>query len=152
MHRKNLLNSFQNYVLRVPLFSLGQYLKITSERKISDETFKSIYKIPEFKEAILLASPQLYREIEKWLDRGINDEKKRREIKTFHSEIFHKKVPKKIINTLIQVNKEIDENIGNNPKKYISISKFLEELDTDFELKYLFQTDLIISCPKKYFL
>lgn len=40
---------------------------------------------------------------------------------------------------------EIDKNIGNNIKKYEKIITLLEELNTEFDLSHLFQTDMSIS-------
>src|SRR5690606_25178237 len=37
----------------------------------------------------------------------------------------------------------IDSNFGNDVSKYIAISEKLKELKTDFDIKYLFQTDVI---------
>ena len=38
--------------------------------------------------------------------------------------------------------KEIDQQLGNTPEKYLKLSERLKQLETPFELKYLFQTDL----------
>ncbi|WP_299885420.1 lantibiotic dehydratase family protein [uncultured Lacinutrix sp.] len=40
----------------------------------------------------------------------------------------------------------IDKTIGNNPKDYIKLSEFLEQLKTTFDLKFLFQSDLVLNC------
>ncbi|MBQ0741207.1 hypothetical protein J9332_43755, partial [Aquimarina celericrescens] len=37
---------------------------------------------------------------------------------------------------------EIDFKLGNQTKKYLEIRERLKQLDTPFELKYLFQTDI----------
>lgn len=42
----------------------------------------------------------------------------------------------------------IDKTIGNSPKKYVDLSKFLEKLETKFELKFLFQTDMVLNTKK----
>ena len=42
----------------------------------------------------------------------------------------------------------IDHKIGNNPKEYIKLSKFLEKLETSFDMKFLFQSDMILNCTK----
>ncbi|WP_299894169.1 lantibiotic dehydratase family protein [uncultured Aquimarina sp.] len=39
----------------------------------------------------------------------------------------------------------IDENIGNNAYEYIKLSESLKKLGTEFELKYMFQTDMSLS-------
>ncbi|MBO9586969.1 MAG: lantibiotic dehydratase family protein [Flavobacterium sp.] len=40
---------------------------------------------------------------------------------------------------------EIDENIGNNIEKYKTIIEILKDLNTEFDLSHLFQTDMSIS-------
>lgn len=42
----------------------------------------------------------------------------------------------------------IDKKIGNPPEAYLELSEYLKQLDTTFELKFLFQTDMELS-PKK---
>ncbi|XLS29908.1 lantibiotic dehydratase family protein [Flavobacteriaceae bacterium M23B6Z8] len=42
----------------------------------------------------------------------------------------------------------IDKKIGNSPEAYLELSEYLKQLDTTFELKFLFQTDMELS-PKK---
>lgn len=39
----------------------------------------------------------------------------------------------------------IDQNIGNNAYEYIKLSESLKKLGTEFELKYMFQTDMSLS-------
>lgn len=41
--------------------------------------------------------------------------------------------------------KSIDRVIGNHPRKYLNICENLEQLNTKFEMKYMFQTDLVVS-------
>ena len=41
--------------------------------------------------------------------------------------------------------RQIDQKIGNSPDVYIELSEYLRQLDTDFELKYMFQTDLVVE-------
>ncbi|SHJ47008.1 lantibiotic dehydratase family protein [Aquimarina spongiae] len=41
--------------------------------------------------------------------------------------------------------KELDGEIGNDPQKYIELSEYLKELEVGFELKYMFQTDMVIT-------
>jgi len=42
----------------------------------------------------------------------------------------------------------IDTTIGNDLKKYLEISESLKKLKTDFQLKFMFQTDMILNTKK----
>jgi len=56
-----------------------------------------------------------------------------------------------LVHTLEKVDislKKIDKTIGNTISKYIKISELLKPLGTEFELKHLFQTDMIVSSEK----
>ncbi|MGS2764960.1 lantibiotic dehydratase family protein [Sinomicrobium sp. M5D2P9] len=58
---------------------------------------------------------------------------------------------KELLNILDEVDsriEELDKAIGNPPEKYIELSEFLKQLGTGFELKYLFQTDMIMRTEK----
>lgn len=46
-----------------------------------------------------------------------------------------------------QIN-SIDKKIGNAPSKYLKLSNDLKSLNTDFELKFMFQTDMVLSSKK----
>lgn len=62
--------------------------------------------------------------------------------------LFNLKDVEPVVAVLKEVEKtlqDIDSSIGNPIDKYIFISKKLKELKTDFDLKYLFQTDLILK-------
>lgn len=43
---------------------------------------------------------------------------------------------------------KIDKSITNNISEYLKIGELIKPLNTTFELKYLFQTDMILSCKK----
>jgi len=81
MNKKNPYKSFQNYILRTPLFSFSSFKNITSKRTISDDDFKKICNDPIIKEALFLASPSLYQEINRWLNDEIKDNKKEEKLK-----------------------------------------------------------------------
>jgi len=56
----------KNYVFRSPLFPFNQFQTIFSEDKIEDKKFYEICEDPLFLEAVYLASPYLYDEINRW--------------------------------------------------------------------------------------
>lgn len=66
---------FERYVLRVPIYSFSFYKNLTKELFITDEKLKTVCKDKLFKEAIFLATPSLYYEIEKWLENKIERKK-----------------------------------------------------------------------------
>ena len=47
-----------------------------------------------------------------------------------------------------QTLQNIDQNIGNSPDVYIQLSESLKKLETGFDLKYMFQTDMSLSLQK----
>lgn len=58
---------FDQYIFRSSLFSLKDFLKKTHHDEFSENELKNICVDPVFREAIYLASPYLYEEIEKWI-------------------------------------------------------------------------------------
>ncbi len=76
MKLKNPYTFFDQFCLRTPLLPLTFYRDLTKEKYISIEKFKEIWKNDTIKEAIFLASPELFSEIEKWLSGQIKDVKK----------------------------------------------------------------------------
>ena len=72
--------NFSNYILRTPLLDFGFYKRLTSEDVVSDQQLKQAYCNPIIKEAIFLASPTVYFELEKWLNEEL-DPKKIKKIK-----------------------------------------------------------------------
>jgi len=74
-------NSFPNFVLRAPLLPFSFYEKLTSKQCISDDDLKKMFDKPEIKEAIFLATPILYNELEKWISNKIEDPNKIEKLK-----------------------------------------------------------------------
>lgn len=74
-------NSFPNFVLRTPLLSFSFFEDLTSNQNISDNDFKKLFDKPEIKEAIFLATPVLYNELEKWINNRIEDQCKIEKLK-----------------------------------------------------------------------
>ena len=81
MSKNNPYQSFPNFVLRTPLLSHNFYKDLTSEQTIIDDEFKKIFARTEIKEAVFLATPILFNELEKWLDDKIDDHKKIEKLK-----------------------------------------------------------------------
>lgn len=63
---------FNEYVVRTPLFSRENFQQAINKDEIADAELKEICINPIFQEAIYLASPNLYKELTKW----INSEKR----------------------------------------------------------------------------
>lgn len=72
---------FNKYVLRAPLYSFSFYKDLTKDFTVTDEKIKSICEDKLVKEALFLATPVLFFEIEKWLDNKIVDKKEIEKIK-----------------------------------------------------------------------
>ncbi len=53
-----------------------------------------------------------------------------------------------ILESIHQNLKKIDTIIGNNVDQYIGVSEAIKHLDTDYDLKFLFQTDMILNLNK----
>lgn len=81
MSKKNTYKSFPNFVLRAPLLPFSFFEELTSKQNISDDEFKKVFEKAEIKEAIFLATPILFTELEKWLDNKIEDPNKIEKIK-----------------------------------------------------------------------
>ncbi|MDP2542384.1 hypothetical protein CSC81_10575 [Tenacibaculum discolor] len=58
---------FDKYVLRAPICSLSFYKKLTENSEVTEEQLKLICSDKKIKEALFLASPSFYFELEKWL-------------------------------------------------------------------------------------
>lgn len=72
---------FPNFVLRTPLYPVNFIKGLTSKKTISDQDLKIILKESVIQEALFLASPPLYNELQKWLNVEINDHKKEEKLK-----------------------------------------------------------------------
>ncbi len=81
MNKNNPYKSFPEFVLRTPLYPFSFYKNLTSDSTISDETFKDLFKDSEIKEAIFLATPVLFNELQKWINGELVDLKKIEKIK-----------------------------------------------------------------------
>ena len=70
--------AFEQFVLRTPLLPVQFYLRLTSKSDISDRSIKEVYTNAIIKEAIFLASPTLYFELEKWVKGDLEQKKEQR--------------------------------------------------------------------------
>ena len=71
--KENSYEIFDSFCLRTPLFPFSKYKKLLSNSHLTSEDFKEILKDTLFREAIYLASPELFSEIEKWEKGSITD-------------------------------------------------------------------------------
>ncbi|MEW7293162.1 lantibiotic dehydratase family protein [Aquimarina sp. 2304DJ70-9] len=76
MKQKNPYTFFEEFCIRTPLLSLDFYYHLTKDKQISIEAYREIWNDNVVKEAIFLASPELFLEIEKWLSNQTSDPKK----------------------------------------------------------------------------
>ena len=67
---------FNNYCVRTPLFSFSYYKKIIQKDTLDDNDFKEMLNNTIFREAVFLASPELYAQIVKWEKGDLLDLKK----------------------------------------------------------------------------
>lgn len=78
---KNPYNYFSDYVLRAPLLSVDFYKNLTRDKDITDRKLKKLFENPLIKEAVFLASPPLYEELERWAEGEVTDQKKTEKLK-----------------------------------------------------------------------
>ncbi|UGU14477.1 lantibiotic dehydratase family protein [Sinomicrobium kalidii] len=78
---KNPYNYFSNYVLRAPLLSVDFYKNLTRDKDITDRKLRELFENPLIKEAVFLASPPLYEELERWAEGEVTDQKKTEKLK-----------------------------------------------------------------------
>jgi hypothetical protein len=67
---KNPYTFFDTYCLRTPTFSVSDYMAIIEKEELPPHLFSSLWENKTFKEAVYLASPHLYSELEKMIATG----------------------------------------------------------------------------------
>lgn len=81
MSKNNPFSTFPNFVLRTPLYPVYFIKELTSKKNIPDQDFKNILAQGIVQEALFLASPPLYNELQKWLNDEIKNSKKEEKLK-----------------------------------------------------------------------
>ncbi|MEM9001634.1 MAG: lantibiotic dehydratase family protein [Bacteroidota bacterium] len=76
----NTYEYFSSFILRTPLLPFNFYQNLTLGEKIEDSMLKKTFQDPKIQEAIFLASPTLYVELEKWMN-GQLQEKRSKKVK-----------------------------------------------------------------------
>lgn len=64
---------FEHFVLRTPLMPFQFFQSLFGENDTTDDVLINVFSSPLIQEAIFLASPALFFEIEKWRDRRLDD-------------------------------------------------------------------------------
>ena len=72
---------FNNYILRTPLLDDTVFNELLSDTEKVSEVLKKMFKDSIVKETIYLASPEFYRELEKWIEGRIHDKRSEDRIK-----------------------------------------------------------------------
>ncbi|WP_425659436.1 lantibiotic dehydratase family protein [Tenacibaculum ascidiaceicola] len=67
---------FNEVIIRTPLFSFDFYRKLFFNEEVNDSEIKKALEDKALKEALFLASPELYNEVFKWINGKIEDDKK----------------------------------------------------------------------------
>ncbi len=75
MKSKNPYTFFDRYCLRTPILSIDFYRSLTNSDNIPIDVWSQIWNNSVIKEAVFLASPELFGEIDKWLQKEITDTK-----------------------------------------------------------------------------
>ncbi|OED44566.1 hypothetical protein AB832_01890, partial [Flavobacteriaceae bacterium (ex Bugula neritina AB1)] len=75
MKPKNPYIFFDRYCLRTPVLSLDFYRSLNKYDKIPTDIWSKIWEDSVIKEAVFLASPELFGEIDKWFQKEITDTK-----------------------------------------------------------------------------
>ena len=70
--------AFDQFILRTPLLPFQFYQKLTSGNNVEDQGLEEAFSDPLIREAIFLASPTLYFELEKWVKGELESKKEQR--------------------------------------------------------------------------
>lgn len=75
MKAKTPYKPYDSFVLRSPLWPIERFKVIMQNGFVNDDDLKQIFNDSVFKEALFLASPELYGQVEKWVNHLLSEEK-----------------------------------------------------------------------------
>ncbi|MEB8346894.1 lantibiotic dehydratase family protein [Flavobacteriaceae bacterium KMM 6898] len=78
---QNTYEIFEGFVLRAPLFPIKYYFELTKNQKILDKDLFDLLNNEVLFEALLIASPEITRQVSLLLEGGITDKKKKEKLK-----------------------------------------------------------------------
>ncbi|NOQ24519.1 MAG: hypothetical protein GQ564_04080, partial [Bacteroidales bacterium] len=78
---KTYYKSFDNFIIRTPILSLNYIQSVFSNKDTTVETIQEICKDPIVNEAFYLASPDLHKQLIKWLNKELTDQKETENLK-----------------------------------------------------------------------
>ena len=70
--------AFDEFVLRAPILPLQFFVELTSRDEVSDKDLKNAFQDPVIREAVFLASPTLFFELQKWINGDLDSKKAQR--------------------------------------------------------------------------
>ncbi|MEM8764920.1 MAG: lantibiotic dehydratase family protein [Bacteroidota bacterium] len=70
--------AFDEFVLRVPILPLQFFVELTSNDEMSEKSLQNAFQDPVIQEAVFLASPTLFFELQKWINGDLESKKAQR--------------------------------------------------------------------------
>ena len=77
---KNPYNFFESFGLRVPVLPLDHFFSLCQQSILRPEDYTALWEVPEIKEGILIASPELFTALNRRFSDQIRDQKKVRRL------------------------------------------------------------------------
>lgn len=75
--------AFNEFILRVPILSLDFFVNLTSGDEVSEKSLQNAFQNPVIREAVFLASPTLFFELQKWIAGDLDSKKAQRVTTSF---------------------------------------------------------------------
>ncbi|MEL6976511.1 MAG: lantibiotic dehydratase family protein, partial [Bacteroidota bacterium] len=70
--------AFNQFILRVPILPLTFFFDLTSGDEVSENSLQNAFQDPVIQEAVFLASPTLFFELQKWMEGDLDSKKAQR--------------------------------------------------------------------------